>query len=177
MLRGRPRRTNMEKRGRWPGVVRTTSGLNLEPLAVHPADPQRVYARGCDGPYRSTDGGDSWTRQGDDLFLTYDVRSIAPAAADDWQTVYLGCATEGGGGGIVGSQAGGSKFRYPPPQERDVPVTQPQRPAQDGHLLLEPPQRLVAVDVLFEPGQEPIGKDDVDGRVAHRVGESIESHV
>jgi len=93
------------------------AGLNLEPLAVHPSDPQRVYARGCDGPYRSTDGGDSWTLQADDLFLTYDVRSIAPAAADDWQTVYLGCATEGGGGGIVGSRNGGTGWDLLTPLE------------------------------------------------------------
>lgn len=93
------------------------AGLNLEPLAVHPTDPRRVYARGCNGPYRSTDGGDTWTLQGDDLFLVYDVRYIAPAPADDWQTVYLGCATEGGGGGVIGSSNGGAGWELITPLE------------------------------------------------------------
>jgi len=86
------------------------AGRNLEPLAVHPTDHQRVYARGCDGPWRSTDGGDTWELQADDLFLLYDVRHVAPAPADDWETVYLGCATEGGGGGVVGSGNGGADW-------------------------------------------------------------------
>jgi uncharacterized repeat protein (TIGR01451 family) len=86
------------------------AGRNLEPLAVHPADARRVYARGCDGPWRSTDGGDTWNPQADELFLVYDVRHVAPALADDWQTVYLGCATEGGGGGVIGSRNGGTDW-------------------------------------------------------------------
>jgi len=96
------------------------AGLNLEPLAVHPADSQRLYARGCDGPWRSADGGATWVHQADDLFLTYDVLHVAPAPADDWQTVYLGCATEGGGGGIIGSRNGGANWDLLTPLGADV---------------------------------------------------------
>jgi len=84
-----------------------SAGLNLEPLAVHPDDSQRVYARGCDGPYLTTDGGASWQLQGDELFGTYEARFAAPVFADDWKTVYLGGVTEGGGGSIISSQDGG----------------------------------------------------------------------
>jgi hypothetical protein len=45
--------------------------------------------------------------QEDELFGTYEARFAAPVFADDWQTVYLGGVTEGGGGGIIGSQDGG----------------------------------------------------------------------
>ena len=84
------------------------AGLNLEPMAVHPSNPQRVYARGCTTPWFSSDGGNTWTEQPDDLFLLWDVRSIAPA--DDWQTVYLGCTSEGGAGAIIGSTNGGTNW-------------------------------------------------------------------
>jgi uncharacterized repeat protein (TIGR01451 family) len=94
------------------------AGLNLEPLAVHPTDPQRVVARGCDGPWRSTDGGATWDLQADELFLLYDVRHIAPAPSDDWLTVYLGCATEGGGGGVIGSADAGTAWDLLTPPEQ-----------------------------------------------------------
>ena len=51
--------------GRWEPL---TKGLPAEPrvraLAIHPQDPQVIYAGAQDGPYRSTDGGDSWERLG-----------------------------------------------------------------------------------------------------------------
>ncbi len=87
------------------------AGLNLQPLAINPSDPDRIYARGCDGPWLSTDGGEYWNRQGDALFNTYNVRQIAPAPSDDWQTVYLGCATEGGGGAIIASTRYGTQWQ------------------------------------------------------------------
>jgi photosystem II stability/assembly factor-like uncharacterized protein len=96
------------------------AGLDLEPLVVHPTDSRRVYARGCNSPWRSADGGDTWALQADELFLTYDILHIAPAPADGWQTVYLGCATEGGGGGIIGSRNGGTDWDLLTPLGADL---------------------------------------------------------
>ncbi len=93
------------------------TGSNLEPMAVHPGDPQRVYARGCTTPWFSSDGGATWTEQPDDLFMIWDVRSIAPAPADDWQTVYLGCSSEGGAGVIIGSTNGGADWVWLTPTD------------------------------------------------------------
>lgn len=92
-------------------------GVNLEPLAVHPTNPDWVYARGCDGPWLSTDGGNTWVLQPDDLFLTYDVFSAAPA--DDWQTVYLSGVSEGGGGALIGSSDGGNTWERLSPLHPD----------------------------------------------------------
>ena len=83
------------------------AGLNLQPLAVHPEGEEWVYAGGCDGPWLTHDGGTSWEHQEDDLFLVYNVLRAAPATADDWQTVYLGTASEGGAGALIGSDNGG----------------------------------------------------------------------
>jgi hypothetical protein len=43
-------------------------------------------------------------------FGIYEARFAAPAASDNWQTVYLGGVTEGGGGGIIASQDGGDNW-------------------------------------------------------------------
>lgn len=94
------------------------AGLNLQPLAVHPNNATWLYARGCNGPYRSNDGGQSWQWQGDDLFLTYEGRLIAPAGA--WQTVYVGGVSEGGSGIIIGSQQGGQDWKRLTPLSVDV---------------------------------------------------------
>jgi photosystem II stability/assembly factor-like uncharacterized protein len=92
------------------------AGRNLQPLAVHPQDADRVYARGCDGPWLSLDGGLTWQLQGDDLFLVHNLLRAAPASADNWQTVYLGTATEGGAGALLGSDNGGTDWAiYTPP--------------------------------------------------------------
>jgi len=85
------------------------AGLNLKPVVVHATVPNRLYAIGCDGPHLSTDGGQSWTFQGGDVFLVYDVLHIVPV--DDWSTVYLGTASEGGGGAVVKSADGGASWQ------------------------------------------------------------------
>jgi photosystem II stability/assembly factor-like uncharacterized protein len=46
--------------GRWQCVLER----DVQALAVHPADPDVVFAATDDGPYRSTDGGDGWERTG-----------------------------------------------------------------------------------------------------------------
>jgi photosystem II stability/assembly factor-like uncharacterized protein len=86
------------------------AGLNLEPLAAHPTDPQRIYARGCPYPWFSDDGGDTWTAQTDDLFLIWFVEHAAPSPADDWQTVYIGGTAEGGSGAVIGSTNAGADW-------------------------------------------------------------------
>lgn len=96
------------------------AGLNLQPLAVHPTDEERVYARACSAPWLSYNGGDSWAQQSDDLFLTHGVVYIAPAAADDWETVYVGTATEGGAGAIIGSGNGGTTWEQQTPLFADI---------------------------------------------------------
>lgn len=85
------------------------AGLNLKPVVVHPTVPNRLYAIGCDGPHLSTDSGQSWTLQGGDVFLLYDVLHIVPV--DDWSTVYLGTASEGGGGAVIKSADGGASWQ------------------------------------------------------------------
>lgn len=93
------------------------AGLNLQPLAVHPTDAGRVYARGCPHPWVTDDGGATWTEQADELFLTWFAHRAAPAAADDWQTVYFGGVSEGGGGAILGSTDCGADWqRLTPPE-------------------------------------------------------------
>lgn len=69
-----------------------TNGLPERPqvraVAVHPDDPSVVYAGVHDGPYRSTDGGDSWERLG---FGPVDQPAWSIAFdPDDAATMYLG---------------------------------------------------------------------------------------
>jgi hypothetical protein len=101
----------------WTQII---SGTNLEPMAVHPSNWQRVYAQTCDGPYLSDDGGESWVHQEDDLFLLYNVFHLTAAELDDWQTVYIGGISEGGGGVIIGSQDGGNSWAQLTPLFADV---------------------------------------------------------
>jgi photosystem II stability/assembly factor-like uncharacterized protein len=96
------------------------AGTDLQPMAVHPTDWQRVYAETCDGPRLSDDGGESWLHQEDELFLLYNVFHLAAAAADDWQTVYIGGISEGGGGVIIGSQDGGNSWAQLTPLFADI---------------------------------------------------------
>jgi photosystem II stability/assembly factor-like uncharacterized protein len=96
------------------------AGTDLEPMAVHPTDWQRVYAQTCDGPRLSDDGGESWVHQEDDLFLVYNIFHLAAAEADDWQTVYIGGISEGGGGAIIGSQDGGDSWEQLTPLGAEI---------------------------------------------------------
>lgn len=84
-------------------------GFNLRPVAVHPADPQQLWAIGCAGPTYSSDAGDTWTTSSSDLFLIYDVSQVVPAG-DDWSVIYLGGVSEGGSGIIARSQDGGESW-------------------------------------------------------------------
>lgn len=81
-------------------------GTNLKPLAAHPADPDRLWAAGCDGPYLSTNGGITFTRQSSDLFGIYQPFYIAPVGAA-WTDVWLAGISEGGGGAVLVSRNGG----------------------------------------------------------------------
>lgn len=83
-----------------------TAGVNLKPLAAHPTNPDWLYAAGCDGPYLSRDGGASFVHQAHSLFGVYDPWFIAPIAPD-WQTVWVGGISEGGGGAVLVSRDGG----------------------------------------------------------------------
>jgi photosystem II stability/assembly factor-like uncharacterized protein len=92
-------------------------GINLRPVAVHPFDPNRLWAIGCAGPAFSSDGGDNWTTVSNDLFLIYDVSQILPSPTDpagsvgsDWSVVYIAGVSEGGSGVIARSQDGGENW-------------------------------------------------------------------
>ena len=81
------------------------NGVNLRPVAMHPTDPNQIWAIGCAGPAHSLDGGLTWTVSSDDLFLIYDVSHVVPSY--DWSAVYVAGASEGGSGFIASSQDGG----------------------------------------------------------------------
>ena len=83
--------------------------VNLNPVTVHPTDPDQVWAIGCAGPAYSSDGGDTWTTRSDDLFLVYDVSQIVPVR-DNWSVVYVGAVSEGGSGAVITTQNGGDEW-------------------------------------------------------------------
>jgi hypothetical protein len=93
-------------------------GMNLKPLAAHPSDQNRLYARGCDGPYVSDDGGANWTLQPDpspeNLWGIYLATAILPQG-EDWQTVYVAGVSEGGGGAVIKSSDGGATWSQSTP--------------------------------------------------------------
>lgn len=95
------------------------AGIGLRPLAAHPGDPDRLYAGGCDGPRLSSDGGVSFTHQPDELFTLYETRFIAPAG-NDWQTVWVGGISEGGGGAVIVSRDGGASWARSTPLEVEM---------------------------------------------------------
>jgi hypothetical protein len=81
----------------------TLAGLNGDSaicaLAVHPVNPDIVYACKADGVFKSTDGGNTWTNTG-----LANINSIAidPSAPE---TVYAGTAT-----GVYVSASGGGAW-------------------------------------------------------------------
>ncbi len=83
-------------------------GVNLRPLAVHSADPNRIWAIGCAGPAHSSDGGETWTDSRDDLFLLYDVTHVVPSP--DWSEIYIAGVSEGGSGLVAASRDGGQSW-------------------------------------------------------------------
>jgi photosystem II stability/assembly factor-like uncharacterized protein len=51
--------------GKWQALSRgLPQNLEVRAIAVHPREPDVIYAGTDDGPYRSTDGGDRWERLG-----------------------------------------------------------------------------------------------------------------
>lgn len=157
------------------------AGLNLQPIAAHPNDPQRVYAYGCQGVYRTSDGGATWQLQASDLWLTYFVSDIAPVDPT-WTTVFAGGISEGGGGMVARSADGGATWQQVTPLAADtwwvtdvwVDPTNPQRV-----YFLEPNgvwrsldggaswQRFTAglEDVLYEDGREVYGLFELVSRL------------
>lgn len=85
------------------------NGVNLRPVAVHPSDPEQIWAIGCVGPAYSSNGGATWATSSAELFLLYDVSHIVPADAD-WSVVYVGGVSEGGSGVIARSQDTGQSW-------------------------------------------------------------------
>ena len=94
------------------------NGVNLKPLAANSLD-QRLYAAGCNGPYLSTNAGDTFTQQPSPLFGLYDVKVIAPVEPA-WTTVWVGGVSEGGGGAVIVSTNGGATWAQSTPPEFDM---------------------------------------------------------
>jgi len=89
------------------------AGINLRPVSAHVTRANWAYASGCDGPYRTTDGGLSWVHQPDnsaeDLFGVYQPTFIE-ATGDTWTRVYVAGTSEGGGGTVIRSTDGGATW-------------------------------------------------------------------
>ncbi len=98
-----------------PPAWRTTDGggswqelpaaKGLRPLAAHPSD-GRLYLAGCGGPYLSPNGGDTVTQQTGPVFGVLDTHRVAPTGGD-WQEIWVGGVSEGGGGAVLVSRDGG----------------------------------------------------------------------
>jgi hypothetical protein len=86
------------------------TGINLRPLLIDPADPNRLFAADCAMLYLSTDGGASWQEKPDaslaQLWTTYRVLGMASASlvgdpAPDtphWEQLYaIGVDADGAG--------------------------------------------------------------------------------
>ncbi len=93
------------------------AGEDLKPLASHATRPW-VYAAGCDGPYRSTDNGQSWHHQPDPLFPTYGIYHLAPVDPD-WTTIWASGISEGGGGVVLVSRDSGETWARTTPLDPD----------------------------------------------------------
>jgi photosystem II stability/assembly factor-like uncharacterized protein len=121
------------------------NGVNLRPVAVHPADPNQIWAIGCAGPAYSPDGGETWTVSSNDLFMLYDVTHVVPTL--DWSVIYVGGASEGGSGLVANSQDGGASWRallQESPEQpfwwiNDLLVAPPSVPGDPQRLFLADP--------------------------------------
>ncbi len=89
-------------------------------FAVDPTNPERVYAAGGSGVFRSDDGGATWTVSSTDLFPPTSILMdpLDPA------TLYVGtcCGLRGSGGGVYKSSDSGAtwhqtSFGFPDPPE------------------------------------------------------------
>ncbi len=95
------------------------AALGLKPLAAHPSDPDRLYLGVCGGPFISTNGGATVTQQTDPLFTLLDSWTIAPAGGE-WQEVWVGGVSEGGGGAVLVSRDGGATWARSTPLEANM---------------------------------------------------------
>jgi photosystem II stability/assembly factor-like uncharacterized protein len=88
-------------------------GANIVTLAVHPTDPQVVYAGGIGGVFRSTDGGASWSAANQGLSLrpllstVVEVTSLAIDRAHP-ATLYAGLNADG----VAKSTDGGASWTH-----------------------------------------------------------------
>ncbi len=94
------------------------NGVNLKPLAAH-ATVAWLYAAGCNGPYLSGDGAQTFWHQPDPLFSVYDVHSIAPVE-DWWTEVWVGGISEGGGGAVLVTRDVGASWQQSTPLYLDM---------------------------------------------------------
>jgi len=74
----------------WDNINQGIISSPCRALALHPADPNVIYAAGAGGVYLTTDGGETWTAQNSGL----DYRSIGSLAIKE-NKIYAG--TRGGG--------------------------------------------------------------------------------
>lgn len=88
-------------------------GANIVTLAVHPTDPQVIYAGGIGGVFRSTDGGASWSAANQGLSLrpllstVVEVTSLAIDRAHP-ATLYAGLNADG----VAKSTDGGANWTH-----------------------------------------------------------------
>ena len=114
---------NRRRHGAPPTAARTWQQLpavaGLKPLAAHPSNPNRLYPGVCDGPYLSTDGGATVKQHTDPLFGLLDSWAIAPAG-EEWQEIWVGGVSEGGGGAVLVSRDGGATWSRSTPLGLDM---------------------------------------------------------
>ncbi len=115
----------------WPTVYSTRDGGStwteshpgyIEAFAVDPGDPERVYAAGGSGVFRSDDGGSTWARSS--TGIDYPPTTILMDPVDP-ATLSVGacCGSRGSGGGVYRSHDSGatwfqSGFFPDPPEDR-----------------------------------------------------------
>lgn len=90
----------------WSAKTSMIDGTSINALAVHPTDPNTVYATTTKGVYKTTDGADNWSSLSD--LSDRDIRSLAidPSSPD---ILYAGEEK----GGVWKSSDGGSSWTGP----------------------------------------------------------------
>jgi len=113
----------------WQQLV---NGVDLTPAQVHSAHADWLYALGCDGVYRSSNGGDTFTHQTSSNFGVYTPTNLQ-AAGSNWQTVYVAAISEGGNSTIMRSRDGGATWHLVGPSGSGAPLI-----SWIGALLVDP---------------------------------------
>ena len=167
--------------GEWQAVTRgLPENAEVRAIAVHPQDPNVLYVGTQDGPYRSTDGGESWTRphfpDRDTVIWTLCAHPTRP------NVIYAGAAPVA----LYCSQDGGEHWRRvdsavsPAHCEREgfdtrtIRITVDPNEPDDIYLALEVSGVIRSRDAgetwsdmsgsLFELAQQPHLKSNVGGR-------------